>query len=84
MNIAFKAALLLTYALGLASLAGQLPAELSFFWTLTWVLLLAHALEAAVMLKLLKRYRGPLAISVGLTLLYGFIHWAPLRKLPRA
>lgn len=79
MNIALKALCLVVYALALASLAGWLPAG-TFTRTplIAGALLLIHALEAAFFLKHLRLYKGSLAASVGLTLLFGVLHWRPL------
>ena len=45
------------------------------------VLLLAgHVLELLVAFSAIKRYPGLLIDSIGLTLLFGFLHWLPLRK----
>ncbi len=43
-----------------------------------------HALELFVAFKYLGRYRGPLAASVALALLFGVLHWAPLARQGRA
>lgn len=79
MNTALKALCLVVYALALASLAGLLPA--GTFTRTPWlaaILLLIHALEAVFFLKVLRLYKGTLAASVGLTLLFGVLHWKPL------
>jgi hypothetical protein len=44
------------------------------------VLLLVHAVELVVMFKHVRLYRGSLAVSVLLTLLFGLLHWRPLAK----
>ena len=41
-------------------------------------MLAVHAVELAVMFKHVKRYPGPLAISILLTMLFGLLHWKPL------
>jgi uncharacterized protein YhhL (DUF1145 family) len=74
-----KAGLLVMYALTLAGLAGLLPAELATtLQTITLITLVIHLVEAAVVFKHVRLYRGPLAISVLLTLLFGLLHWKPL------
>jgi uncharacterized protein YhhL (DUF1145 family) len=74
-----KALILVIYALALAALFGG--------WTSPWSagvqtaagwLLLVHAVELVFVLKHVRRYPGPLALSVLLTLLYGLLHWKPL------
>ena len=41
---------------------------------------LGHAVELLVAFNAVKRYPGPLIDSIGLTLLFGLLHWLPLRK----
>ena len=79
MILALKALCLLVYALALASLAGLLPPD-SFTRTpyVAAVLLGLHALELVFMMKHVRLYRGPLAVSIVLTLLFGLLHWKPL------
>ncbi|MEY4736869.1 MAG: hypothetical protein RL302_1188 [Pseudomonadota bacterium] len=75
----FKAGLLVMYALALAGLAGLLPNGLaSTLQNIVIVTLIIHVIEAVVMFKAVRLYRGPLAISVLLTLLFGLLHWKPL------
>jgi uncharacterized protein YhhL (DUF1145 family) len=74
-----KAGLLVIYALALASLAGLLPNGLaSTLQNIVIVTLVIHVIEAVVVFKHVRLYRGPLAISVLLTLLFGLLHWKPL------
>lgn len=77
-----KAVCLAIYALALmpwAGLAGLLPGGLAGnMQTIALVMLVAHAVELLVMFKHVKRYRGPLAVSVLLTMLFGLLHWKPL------
>lgn len=79
MNLALKALCLLVYALALARLAGLMPAG-SFTQTplIAAVLLGLHALELVFMMKHVRLYKGSLAASVVLTLLFGVLHWKPL------
>ena len=44
------------------------------------ILLLAHVLEMAIALRYIKRHPGPLLDSLALTLLFGFLHWRPLKQ----
>ena len=78
MYLALKLACLATYALGLASAVGLLPASWSILATIAAVLLAAHVLEAVMMFKHVRHYRGSLAMSLFLTLLFGLLHWKPL------
>ncbi|HPU50769.1 MAG TPA: hypothetical protein PK359_04355 [Burkholderiaceae bacterium] len=74
-----KIACLATYALALASLAGLLPAgAFVHVRTIAAILLVLHTLEVVFMFRHVRLYRGPLAISVLLTLLFGLLHWKPL------
>jgi hypothetical protein len=41
-------------------------------------MLLLHALELVFVFEHVRRYRGPLATSVLLTLVFGLLHWKPL------
>lgn len=75
----FKGACLAAFALGLAGLAGLLPAGLSgWAQMVALALLLVHIVELLFAFRFLRLYRGPLWASVGLTLLYGLLHWKPL------
>jgi uncharacterized membrane protein HdeD (DUF308 family) len=51
--------------------------------TIAALLIAAHVLELAVAFKYLKYYKGPLVISVILSLLFGLLHWLPLAKANR-
>ncbi len=74
-----KAVCLAIYALAMAGLAGLLPNGLaSIMQTIALVMLMAHAVELLVMFKHVKRYPGPLAVSVLLAMLFGLLHWKPL------
>jgi uncharacterized protein YhhL (DUF1145 family) len=44
------------------------------------ILLAGHVLELLFAFGSVKRYSGPLVDSIALTLLFGFLHWLPLRK----
>ena len=79
MNLALKAACIAAYLLAAASLAGWLPPDA--MPRVVWVavgLLIVHAVELVLAFKHVRRYRGPLALSVLLTLLFGLLHWKPL------
>lgn len=74
-----KAGCLAVYALALAGQVGWLPAGLSsVMGNLAIGLLVVHALELAAVFRHVRRYQGPLALSVVLTLLFGLLHWKPL------
>ncbi len=42
------------------------------------VLLSVHGLEAVLMFRHVRLYRGSLGTSIVLTLLFGLLHWKPL------
>ncbi len=41
--------------------------------------LLVHAGELAIFTARVRHYRGPMAVSVLLTMLFGLLHWGPLK-----
>jgi uncharacterized protein YhhL (DUF1145 family) len=81
MNKILKAGCLAIYLLALAGLFTPLPfgAETPLRYAAIF-LLGAHVLEALVMFRTVRRYPGSLAVSLLLTLLFGFLHWWPLRS----
>ena len=80
-NYLLRALCLLAYAMAMAKLAGLLPAG-SFDRAplVAGVLLALHAAELVFMSKHVRLYRGALAVSVLLTLLFGLLHWKPLTE----
>ena len=68
-----KISCLVIYALGAASALGLLPESLSFFGVVALLLLAAHVAEVFLMFKHVRRYQGPLAVSVLLTVLFGVV-----------
>ena len=79
MNQLLKTGLIVFYAIGLVSLALPLPGG-DFVQRLCLIVLAVHVLETALVFKVLRRYPGPLAKSVGLSLLFGALHWWPLLR----
>jgi len=81
MSNSLKAGALVIYLLAVVSVAGWLPAGLASVLQLLVVALLAlHLLELPIAFKYIQRYPGPLVDSVALALLFGFLHWLPLKK----
>ncbi|MFA7416502.1 MAG: hypothetical protein WC048_18690 [Rhizobium sp.] len=78
MFLFFKFCCLALYAAGLASVLGILPAPLGILGPIAAFVLAAHVLEVAVMFKHVRRYKGSLAMSIFLTVLFGFLHWKPI------
>lgn len=78
---AMKPVLLAFYAAALVSCFIDMPAAVESVLQIgTVVLLVAHAIEAVVCLRYLRLYEGPLAVSILLTLLFGFVHWLPYKR----
>ena len=74
-----KAGCLAIYSLALAGVAGLLPSGLSgTIQTTAAVFLGVHILELIFAFKHVRLYRGSLAVSVLLTILFGLLHWKPL------
>ncbi len=81
MNDALKVACLALYLLAIVGAFGVLPAGItSILQKAALILLAAHVLELLFAFKNVRRYRGPLVDSIGLTLLFGLLHWKPLAK----
>jgi uncharacterized protein YhhL (DUF1145 family) len=80
-----KAIALVFYALVAASFVVALPVSPEVLhWARMGVAVLfgIHALELLAMRKVVARYPGPFAVSAGLTLLFGILHWKPLANRP--
>ena len=78
-NYLFRALCLLAYVMALGKLAGLVPAgTFDSVTTVAFVLLALHAGELLLMYKHVRLYKGPLVVSVLLTLLFGLLHWEPL------
>lgn len=81
MNDILKVGCLAIYLLAVVAAAGALPHGMASGVQWAAVLLLAgHVLELLVAFNTIKRHPGPLVDSIGLTLLFGFLYWLPLRK----
>lgn len=75
-----KAVLLAIYLLAVVSAcSGVIPGGIWLQWVAV-ILLVAHALEVLVAWGSIRKYQGPVIDSVALTLLFGFLHWLPLKK----
>jgi uncharacterized protein YhhL (DUF1145 family) len=84
MNLLLKSACLALYVLALARLAGWLPDPIfARLPLIAGVVIVAHVAELALMFRHVRRYPGPLATSVALTLLFGLLHWKPLADAHR-
>ena len=78
-NLLLRARCRLAYAMALAKLAGLRPAgTFDRAPMVAGVLLALHAAELLFMFRHVRLYRGALAVSVLLTLLFGLLHWKPL------
>ena len=79
MFLILKIGCVAAYALALAGLAGLINNELaSRMLSVAAVLLTLHVLELIFMFRHVRKYHGPLLVSVLLTLLFGLLHWKPL------
>ena len=78
MNFALRVICIAVYVLGLASATRLLPETWSILATIAAVLLAAHVVESIAMFKHVRRYQGPLVVSIFLTVLFGILHWKPL------
>lgn len=79
MNTVIKAGLLALYALAVAAFFVDIPGGV-WLQRAALVVVAAHVVELVFMFKHVKSYRGPLATSIVLTLLFGLLHWMPLAK----
>ncbi len=78
-SLIIKLALLGLYAAALAGLAVLLPPGMAArLQNIALIILAIHLIEMVVMFRHVKRYRGPLVVSMLLTLLFGLLHWKPL------
>lgn len=76
-----KAACLVIYGLALAGVAGLLPHGLTVtLQVISVAFLVIHVLEVMFASAKLRLYRGRLAVSILLTLLFGALHWVPLAQ----
>jgi uncharacterized protein YhhL (DUF1145 family) len=83
-NTLFRGLLVATYLLALVSLFVVLPQDAApMVQRLALVLLGVHALECLLAYKHIKRYTGPLWVSLALSLLFGLLHWMPLARAAR-
>lgn len=82
-----KLGLLVLYVASLASffvvLPGASPEVLHWMRLIAGGLLVVHAIEVVIFHRKLALYQGSMAVSVLLTLLFGFLHWLPLSKAQR-
>jgi hypothetical protein len=85
MYSALKISCLAIYLLAIAGFTFAMPAALAFPIQLAaGAMLLAHALEAVIFMRHVRLYKGSLAASLLLTLLFGLLHWKPLADASKA
>ena len=82
MTVVLKIFLLGIYGSALAGYLGLLPASQGLWYAqiVAAGLLVGHSLEAVLMLKTVRRYSGPLWVSILQTVLFGIVHLRPLQK----
>jgi hypothetical protein len=79
MILMLKVVCLALCAAALAGFAGLLPSGVTgTMQNIAAGLLIIHALELVFMFRHVRLYRGALAVSVLLTMLFGLLHWKPL------
>ena len=72
---------------GAAALSVLIPMPPSVATVLQYgalLLLVVHMLEVPIAWRHIKLYQGPLAVSILFTLLFGFVHWLPLKRSAEA
>lgn len=83
MSLLSRAALLILYAVAALSLFFPVPPDAgSIARSLAGILLVVHLMEVPLNWAVLGRSTFGLAASIGLTLLFGVLHWLPLRRRP--
>ena len=78
--LAGKALCVVLYAAAVARLAGWLSDGV--FPYAPWiaaVFLIVHAIEVPIFWRRVTKYRGPLAVSIAFTVLFGLLHLTQLR-----
>lgn len=85
LQLVLRAGAIAIYLAGALAVLGVIHAPLARpAEVISAVLLGLHALETVAMFKHVKRYQGPVALSVLLSVLFGLLHWLPLAKAARA
>ena len=81
MNAFSRAALLALYALAIAAIVAPLPWDIGpVVQRIALITVAIHVIELVLVFKYVKAYAGPLANSVVLTLLFGLLHWLPIKN----
>lgn len=81
MNTLSRAALLTLYSLAIAALFMPLPWGAGpLVQRIALITVGIHGVELLFAFKHVKAYSGPLSTSVVLTLLFGLLHWMPLKS----
>jgi hypothetical protein len=76
-----KLSCLVLYALALAAQAGMWTGTAAVaIRDVALVILAAHVVETGLAFRHVRRYRGALAVSVFLALLFGLLHIVPLAR----
>jgi hypothetical protein len=79
-----KGIALAVYAIALATLAGWLDGSVAdAIAVFGGAMLVVHVIELPFVLRYLRRYPGALATSIALNLLFGLLHWMPLKRAAR-
>lgn len=76
-----KLSCVLMYGLALAGWAGLWSGDsATIVQTVTIAILITHAVEVLIAFKTVRNYRGALAMSILMTLLFGLLHLRPLAR----
>jgi hypothetical protein len=79
-----KGIALAVYVIALATLAGWLDGSVAdAIAVFGGAMLVVHVLELPFVLGYLRCYQGALATSIALNLLFGLLHWMPLKRAAR-
>jgi uncharacterized protein YhhL (DUF1145 family) len=80
-----KGIALAVYAIALATLAGWLDGSVAdAIAVFGGAILVVHVIELPFVMGHLRRHRGTLAASIALNLLFGLLHWMPLKRAAAA
>ena len=80
-----KVLLSVFYILAVASLFFPLFGEMTIYYQYFIIaVLVAHVVEVLVFMAHVRKYEGTLVARVFLTILYGFLHWLPLKQQAHA
>jgi hypothetical protein len=81
MNLFLKLNCIALYVLALLALIIELPfGSGPVLQNIALIMLVIHVIEIPIGFRKIKLYEGSLGASIGLTLLFGFLHWRSLQS----